>query len=364
MPEKPDSFKIFKIFYVPQKLFTFNSIHTKALSLSRKMDPSLRKLTYMLNDHDMTGILANLGNIDGCDRNRLKRERGDVQAQSQSQKFPLKRSRITMTSSGSHEEQPKEQQGLSGDQVETRPKPTTARTVDEISKKATTMLCAPYFDYKDYSCVKDPDPSTPVTCTAPGHIPNFSAKMYAILSRPELADIVSWMPHGRSWKIHKPREFEAKVIPTYFKHSKLPSFIRQANVWGFRRITWKGKDDYNSYYHELFLRGKPYLIKRIEKPPPKKKPPIDASTEPDFAGISEDCPLPDIKQEAEEGGNCDAAEAIKGLLAHFAYIERQQVYSEKLIMDEQKVTDTTRCGGSPLLEPHRIFPPTRGRREL
>lgn len=92
----------------------------------------------------------------------------------------------------------------------------------------------PFFHYKDFSKEIDPDPLTPLT--PPGRVPNFPAKMHSILSRPDLADIVCWMPHGRSWRVLKPREFEVKVIPTYFEHAKFSSFIRQANGWGFRRM--------------------------------------------------------------------------------------------------------------------------------
>jgi hypothetical protein len=152
--------------------------------------------------------------------------------------------------------------------------------------------CHPYFYYRDFSTLPDPDPATPIT--APGRIPNFPAKMYAILSRKDLCDIITWLPHGRSWKVLKPREFEVKVIPTYFEHSKFSSFIRQANGWGFRRIISKGGDR-NSYYHELFLRGKPHLIKLMRRPPPSSKPLADATTEPDFHAISAERPLPEIK---------------------------------------------------------------------
>jgi len=70
---------------------------------------------------------------------------------------------------------------------------------------------APFFYYKDHSTVGDADPFQPLT--APGRVPNFPAKMHAILSRPDLADVVAWMPHGRAWRVLKPREFEIKVIP-------------------------------------------------------------------------------------------------------------------------------------------------------
>lgn len=99
------------------------------------------------------------------------------------------------------------------------------------------------------------------------------------------------MPHGRSWRVLKPREFEVKVIPTYFEHSKFSSFIRQANGWGFRRVT-QGRDR-NSYYHPLFLRGLPHLCKQMKRPGVSEKVAADPEHEPDFYKISELFPVPD-----------------------------------------------------------------------
>lgn len=147
----------------------------------------------------------------------------------------------------------------------------------------------PYFFYSDFSGLPDPDPLTPLT--SPGRVPNFPAKMHSILSRPDLADVVAWMPHGRSWRVLKPREFEIRVIPTYFEHAKFSSFIRQANGWGFRRIT-QGRDR-NSYYHELFLRGLPHLCKQMKRPGVSEKQSADPEHEPDFYKIAEQHPVPD-----------------------------------------------------------------------
>ena len=99
------------------------------------------------------------------------------------------------------------------------------------------------------------------------------------------------MPHGRSWRVLKPREFEVKVIPIYFEHSKFSSFIRQANGWGFRRIT-QGRDR-NSYYHPLFLRGLPHLCKQMKRPGVSEKVAVDVDHEPDFYKISEVSPVPE-----------------------------------------------------------------------
>jgi hypothetical protein len=147
----------------------------------------------------------------------------------------------------------------------------------------------PFFHYKDYSTKPDPDELTPLT--PPGRVPNFPAKMHSILSRPDLADVICWMPHGRSWRVLKPREFEIRVIPTYFEHAKFSSFIRQANGWGFRRIT-QGRDR-NSYYHELFMRGLPHLCKDMKRPGVAMKQAADPEHEPDFYKIAEQLPVPE-----------------------------------------------------------------------
>lgn len=93
---------------------------------------------------------------------------------------------------------------------------------------------------------------------------SFPLKLHAVLDQVEMdghAHIISWQPHGRCFVIHKPKEFVNHVMPHYFRQSKLTSFQRQLNLYGFNRLT-TGNDS-GGYYHELFLRGKPFLCKRM-----------------------------------------------------------------------------------------------------
>ncbi|KAL7487803.1 hypothetical protein ACHAW6_013387 [Cyclotella cf. meneghiniana] len=147
---------------------------------------------------------------------------------------------------------------------------------------------APYFFYTDHSLEEDDDPFTPIT--AAGHIPCFPAKMHAILSNPELHHIVAWAPHGRCWRILKPRQFECYVLPRYFEHSKFSSFVRQANGWGFRRFS-QGSDR-NAYYQEYFLRSMPWLCKKMRRPKVGEKKAIGSGMEPDLNAISMEFPVP------------------------------------------------------------------------
>ena len=86
---------------------------------------------------------------------------------------------------------------------------------------------APYYFYTDHSREADEDPLTPVT--PPNSVPAFPIKMHAILSMPELASIIGWDTHGRSFRILKPKQFERDVLPLYFEHSKFSSFTRQVS---------------------------------------------------------------------------------------------------------------------------------------
>eukprot|EP00980_Cylindrotheca_fusiformis_P030328 scaffold24656_cov181-Cylindrotheca_fusiformis.AAC.5 len=93
---------------------------------------------------------------------------------------------------------------------------------------------------------------------------SFPMKLHAILDQVEadgLAHVISWQPHGRCFAVHKVKEFTDFVMPKYFRQTKLTSFQRQLNLYGFSRLT-TGRDS-GGYYHELFLRGKLFLAKRM-----------------------------------------------------------------------------------------------------
>ena len=92
----------------------------------------------------------------------------------------------------------------------------------------------------------------------------FPFRFHMILSEIESdgnAHIVSWLSHGRSFAIHKQGLFQAEIMPKYFKQSKITSFHRQLNLYGYQRLT-HGRDC-GSYYHEYFLRGKPFLTRKM-----------------------------------------------------------------------------------------------------
>jgi hypothetical protein len=75
-----------------------------------------------------------------------------------------------------------------------------------------------------------------------GHL--FPTRLHLMLSSAEsehFDHIVSWQPHGRSFKIHQPLRFATEVMPLWFQQTKFASFRRQLNLYGFSRLT-RGAD--------------------------------------------------------------------------------------------------------------------------
>lgn len=139
---------------------------------------------------------------------------------------------------------------------------------------------------------------------------NFPAKLHDILSQNEYSSIITWMPHGRSWRVEQPVAFVEKLAQMFFSQKKYSSFNRQVTGWGFRRLT-KGPDK-NTYYHELFLRGMPHLTKLMRRPPSakKKKHVSDPQNEPNFCKISQEFPLPENRPPLPFLSQCQAGRNI------------------------------------------------------
>ena len=51
------------------------------------------------------------------------------------------------------------------------------------------------------------------------------------LSISDLTSVITWMPHGRSWKIINRELFSTFALPRYFGHSNHASFVRIVNAW-------------------------------------------------------------------------------------------------------------------------------------
>lgn len=115
------------------------------------------------------------------------------------------------------------------------------------------------------------------------HTVPFPRKLYDLIAD-EPDYLVEWLPHGNSFVVRDQELFCSQVLPKYFRHTKLTSFQRQLNLYGFRRIT-KGPDT-GAYCHPEFKRDYPENlagIKRVVRKGPTSEPQQRSSApEPDY----------------------------------------------------------------------------------
>mmetsp|Transcript_18795 Transcript_18795/g.39358 ORF Transcript_18795/g.39358 Transcript_18795/m.39358 type:complete len:396 (-) Transcript_18795:196-1383(-) len=127
-------------------------------------------------------------------------------------------------------------------------------------------------------------------------VSNFPSKLHMIVSNPEYAHVISWMPHGRAWKILSKDLLVSDVIPQYFGQTKYESFTRQLCGWGFKRLHQSGPD-FRAYYHECFLQGLPHLTQLMKRVPANSGRLIPhVEGEPNFYEMSKYYPLPREEQ--------------------------------------------------------------------
>ena len=92
---------------------------------------------------------------------------------------------------------------------------------------------------------------------------SFPVKLHKMLIDVDDPTIVAFFPHGRSFKIFDSHKFVTFVMKKYFHQSRLGSFKRQLNVYGFIRIS-EGPEA-GGYYHPHLLRGRAGLANLIRR---------------------------------------------------------------------------------------------------
>jgi HSF-type DNA-binding len=94
----------------------------------------------------------------------------------------------------------------------------------------------------------------------------FPDQLWELLKYPEeLHDAIWWMPGNDAFAINE-TAFSKKLLESHFRGNKFTSIIRKLNRWGFRKHVDRSLPAKTvAFYHRSFQKGRPELIKLIEK---------------------------------------------------------------------------------------------------
>lgn len=86
-------------------------------------------------------------------------------------------------------------------------------------------------------------------------VPPFLTKLFEILSKDDFRRYISWGSGGRSVRVSDPAGFQSKVLPSYWRHNNLRSFIRQLNMYGFQRSCDDVAHGRLEFFHDYFVQA-------------------------------------------------------------------------------------------------------------
>ncbi|XP_018048731.1 PREDICTED: heat shock factor protein 1-like isoform X1 [Atta colombica] len=103
------------------------------------------------------------------------------------------------------------------------------------------------------------------------NVPAFLAKLWKMVEDPDTNNLISWSPGGNTFLIKNQSVFTSKLLPHYYKHNNMASFIRQLNMYGFHKIAsvelggLKCDKDEIEFAHQYFCKGSPHLVENIKR---------------------------------------------------------------------------------------------------
>nr|QPF30639.1 heat shock transcript factor 1d [Crassostrea angulata] len=101
-------------------------------------------------------------------------------------------------------------------------------------------------------------------------VPAFLTKLWALVENPTCDDLICWDESGKSFHVFDQGRFAKEILPLYFKHSNIASFIRQLNMYGFRKVTnieqgLKTEKDDLEFQHPYFQKDQEQLLEHIKR---------------------------------------------------------------------------------------------------
>ncbi|XP_064318835.1 heat shock factor protein 3-like isoform X1 [Phalacrocorax carbo] len=183
-------------------------------------------------------------------------------------------------------------------------------------------------------------PALPPPAAAAGAapVPGFLAKLWALVEDPHSDDVICWSRNGENFCILDEQRFAKELLPKYFKHNNISSFIRQLNMYGFRKVialengmVTAEKSSVIEFQHPFFKQGKAHLLENI-----KRK--VSAVRTEDLKVCTEDLHkvLSEVQEMREQQNNMDVRLANmkrenKALWKEVAVLRQKHSQQQKLL---------------------------------
>lgn len=235
---------------------------------------------------------------------------------------------------------------------------STKRSITKKENQSEISINKPLFstshndDLLKLNCSSIADSVTQKTHTQIGQTEKISnykfiSKLIDILSYFNIRHIVSWSQDGSEIEIKDERKFIDEVLPMFFKHSNMSNFIRQLNMYNFKKVKQYHIPGVSAYKNPFFKREANTMIAEINRKSPhnlqensKRNEPAKTVNEVSPSLVKELTDNPQLKSEAHPNKIAiDLFKKLQGLeqkisnleKANDSLVDHSAEFSQKLV---------------------------------
>ncbi|GIX97224.1 heat shock factor protein [Caerostris extrusa] len=103
------------------------------------------------------------------------------------------------------------------------------------------------------------------------NVPAFLIKLWKLVEDPTCDDLIAWSESGFSFIIRDQARFAKELLPQYFKHNNMASFVRQLNMYGFKKVMnyekvgLRNENTEMEFQHGFFIKERGELLELIKR---------------------------------------------------------------------------------------------------
>lgn len=140
------------------------------------------------------------------------------------------------------------------------------------------------------------------------NVPAFLTKLWTLVEDSDTNEFICWSQEGNSFLVLDEQRFAKEILPKFFKHNNMASFVRQLNMYGFRKVMHidsgtvkQERDGPVEFQHPYFKHGQDDLLENIKRKVSNARPEESKIRQDDLSKI-----LTSVQSVHEQQENMDA----------------------------------------------------------
>lgn len=170
------------------------------------------------------------------------------------------------------------------------------------------------------------------------NVPAFLTKLWTLVEDADTNEFICWSQEGNSFMVLDEQRFAKEILPKFFKHNNMASFIRQLNMYGFRKvmhidtgIVKQERDGPVEFQHPYFKHGQDELLENIKRKVSNARPEENKIRQADLSKILANVQNVQCKQDSIDVRLAALKRENEALWTEISELRQKHVHQQQLI---------------------------------